>query len=50
VARRSSNDQRIAGLSPCVGCGVIQKEECKHLWERKVCPSVLGVLWSVKAR
>ncbi len=50
VARRSSNAQRIAGLSQCVGCGVIQKEECKHLWDRKVCPSVLGVGWSVKAR
>jgi hypothetical protein len=29
--RRSSNAHRIAGLSQCVGCGVIQKEECKHL-------------------
>jgi len=48
--RRSSNAHRIAGLSQCVGCGVIQKEECKHLWERKMCPSVLGVGWSVKAR
>jgi len=26
------------------------KEECKHPWERKVYPSVLGVGWSVKAR
>ena len=50
VARRSSNAHQIAGLSQCAGCGVIQKEECKHLWERKVCPSVLGVGGSVKAR
>ena len=50
MARKSSNAQRIGGLSHCVGCGVIQKEECKHLWERKVCPSVLGVGWSVKTR
>ena len=48
--RRSSNTHRIAGLSQCVGCGVIQEEECKHPWERKVYPSDLGVGWSVKAR
>ena len=42
--RRSSNAHRIAGLSQCVGCGVIQKEECKHLWERKVSlPRVNGI-------
>ena len=50
MARRSSNAQRIGGLSHCVGCRVIQKEACKHLWESKVCPSVLGVGWSVKER
>ena len=26
------------------------QEECRHPWERKVYPSVLGVGWSVKAR
>ena len=36
VARRSSNAQRIGGLSHCVGCGVTQKkEECKPPWERE---------------
>ena len=41
VARRAASTGR-------VGSGI--QKECKHQWERKVYPSVLGVGWSVKAR
>ena len=37
MARRSSNTQRIGGLSHCVGCGVTQKkEECTPMGTRGV--------------
>ena len=56
VARRKTSDRSenmrgVAGRAAStgrVGSGI--QEECRHPWERKVYPSVLGVGCSVKAR